>query len=264
MNSLYVVIAFHYVEERLKYLNDVLESLEIINKKHKVKVIVQTNEANQLLQQLVTRFGIEIQIEEINNLIDPYKLTWCHKCRMFDFLREESFTHFAYLEDDMELTLENFEYWIETRKLFKGRGFNFIPGFVRVERNVVGDVFAVDITRRVEGAILEIPEGKFISITQPYQGMFVMDRKMVTKHIESPAFQLETSRPLPNAGNDVRERANQGNMYTNVPSGFQHRLMIPLNNERNFWILHNAGNYHNMPGTLHGKLLTHKIFEGLL
>ena len=128
MNSLYVVIAFHYVEERLKYLNDVLESLETINKKHNVKVIVQTNEANSMLHQLVSRFGFSIQIEEINNLIDPYKLTWCHKCKMFDFLNEESFTHFAYLEDDMELTLENFEYWIETRKLFKSRGFNFIPG----------------------------------------------------------------------------------------------------------------------------------------
>lgn len=263
MNKLFVVIAFHYVESRIKYLNGVLSSLSNFGDDYKVHVVIQTNDAQKPLQNLVDGLSdITVEIEEIKILKDPFMLTWCHKCRMYDFLDDDSYTHFVYLEDDMELTKDNMEYWLRTKKIFKDKSLKFIPAFVRVEYKDSGEAMAIDMKQAPQGVKVQINDvGNFASFDQYYQGMFIMDRDMVAEHVESPSFKFETSRPIPFTTNDVRERANQGNMYLNVIQGFNHMMLVPITDEKYFWIEHNAGNYIPMENTLHGKFPISKLFE---
>ena len=258
--KLKVVIAFHYVEERLKYLKGVLESLSQFDDNYVIDVMVQTHQFGEGLAKLVNEYDPMCAFEVIGNLKDPYMLTWSHKARMETFL-DSDYTHFIYLEDDMQLTQENMEYWLETKDYFRSRNTDFIPAFVRVEYKNDGEAMAIDMKGPPTGIGVDFGDRQFVSLDQFYQGMFIMDRDMVEKHVKSPSFKFETSRPIPGTFNDVRERANQGNMYVDVHEGFHHSLLVPHIEGKSYWILHNAGNYIPMENTLHGKFPISRLFE---
>ena len=163
--KLYTVIAFHYVEERLKYLETTLAWLIDMDTEYN-KIVIQTNDVNDEQYAKLKKIidyrikNLEIEIEPIRNLKDPYMLTWAHKCRMLEFL-DSPMTHFAYLEDDMVLSQELVDYWCQTRERFKKRNLNFIPGFLRVEYNE-GRAWSVDVKepyniKQLNGVILDQP-----------------------------------------------------------------------------------------------------------
>jgi hypothetical protein len=263
--QLYTVIAFHYVEDRLQYLEQTLSWLIDINTEH-TKIVIQTNDVtaaqHKKLKMLLSHQpkNVEIEIEPIRDLKDPFMLTWAHKCRMLEF-KDSTYTHFAYLEDDMVLTQDLVDYWIDVRSRFKKRNLNLIPGFFRVEFKD-GYAYSTDIKYpyRVNDLTRVTLDRVYVSLPQPYQGCFFMDRELVEEHISSPSFSPETCRRIPNTANDTRERANMGNMYENIPEGFAHRMLIPLDIITQCWIHHCANTYVNMPDTLHGKLHAEHIF----
>ena len=73
--KLKVVIAFHYVEERLKYLKGVLESLSQFDDNYVIDVMVQTHQFGEGLAKLVNEYDPMCAFEVIGNLKDPYMLT---------------------------------------------------------------------------------------------------------------------------------------------------------------------------------------------
>lgn len=263
--KLYAVIAFHYVEDRLKYLEQTISWLVDINTVQ-TKIVIQTNDITEKqYATLKTLLGynmkhIEVEIEPIRNLKDPYMLTWAHKCRMLEF-KETAFTHFAYLEDDMVLTQDLVDYWVDVRSRFQKRNLNLIPGFFRVEFKD-GRAYSVDIKHpyRVNDLTRVTLDRVYVSLPHAYQGCFLMDRELVEEHIKSSSFSPETCRRIPNTANDTRERANMGNMYENIPEGFAHRMLVPLDIFPECWIHHCADTYVNMPDTEHGKLPAERIF----
>ena len=257
--KLYIVIAFHYSPERFRYLDRVLENLDDIETDES-KVVIQTNTSKG--GAVKTYPNLDLEVEIIDKLEDPYMLTWCHKQRMLDFLKTD-YTHFAYLEDDMVLTQGLVNYWTETCDKFKSRGLNFIPGFFRIEHNKDGEWFSTDITEPIkvdDFHRLSFDEEMYISLPNPYQGCFFMDRELVEEHVKSPSFSFETCRKLPRAENDVRERANFGNMFENIPEGFNHRMLIPTDIFTVCWIHHCSDTYCNLPDNPNGKIPAEHIF----
>jgi len=263
--QLYTVIAFHYVENRLQYLEQTLSSLIDINTDH-TKIVIQTNDVTDKQFKKMKMLSshqpknVEIEIEPVRDLKDPFMLTWAHKCRMLDF-KESTYTHFAYLEDDMVLTQDLVDYWVNTRAVFKKRNLNFIPGFFRVEYKD-GRAYSVDIKQsyHLNNVKKIVLDRAYVSIPEQYQGCFLMDRELVEEHINSKSFSSKTCIRILNAENDTRERANFGNAFENVPEGFQHRMLIPLDIFVECWIHHCADTYVNMPNTLHGKIPAERIF----
>lgn len=264
--KLYAVIAFHYVEDRLQYLEQTLSSLIDIDSEF-TKIVIQTSDVTDAQYKKLKMIlnhqpkNIEIEVEPIRNLKDPYMLTWAHKCRMLDFL-DTPMTHFAYLEDDMVLTQDLVDYWEDVRGRFKKRNLNFIPGFFRIELKE-GRAYAVDVIKpfqvnQLNGVVLD---RRYVSLPQPYQGCFLMDKELVEEHIKSASFSPETCRKIPATENDTRERANMGNMYENIPEGFAHRMMIPLDIFPQCWIHHCANTYSNMPDNPNGKIPAERIFN---
>ena len=71
-------------------------------------------------------------------------------------------THFLYLEDDILISKDNFNYWVNSRKILKK--FNLIPGFIRTEINQeTKEIYAIDFVMKTK--LKYLPK---ISINQNY------------------------------------------------------------------------------------------------
>jgi hypothetical protein len=175
---------------------------------------------------------------------------------MSEFLKTD-YTHYAYLEDDMKLTTTTLEYWLQTKKLFKSNGFNFIPAIHRIEYKD-GIEVSLDATKKpgaCDAIILD--NQKFVFLPEPYQGMFIMDREDVIEHLNS---QYSNIGQYHNYG--IRESANIGNMYVNVPQGYSHRAVVPVNNFEQCWVHHVANNYADNLNTPHAKVPAKDLLDG--
>jgi hypothetical protein len=89
-----IVVCFHYNENRIKFLNNVIEE----TKKYcfKNELIVLTNKKNT-------------DFEYVGILDHPYDLTWKQVVYMTSFLIDPTFTHNMYIEDDILVTQENID-----------------------------------------------------------------------------------------------------------------------------------------------------------
>jgi len=246
--KLYVNICFHYVEERLQYLDKVINSIQKIPTKETL-IIVNSNE----------RFECEGVVYVAHGLKDPYHLTWEHKKYMVEFLKTD-YTHYVYLEDDMEITKQTMDYWIETRQLFKENNANFLPAIHRIEYDNDGVPYSLDCTKKINFINLQkvmIGDQAFASLPEPYQGMFIMDRELVQEHMNTQSYYIGQNR-----GYGIRESANLGNMYENVPDGFSHRALVPLEKFERCWVHHNSNNYQANLNTPHAKIKVEELFNG--
>ena len=240
--KLFVNVAFHYVPERT---TSFYKNLFAFREMNDVKIIINSN----------TNFDDSLPIH-VSNLADPYHLTWEHKKYMQEFL-DSDYTHYAYLEGNIVVTKKTFDYWNKTRALFKRNGLNFIPAVHRVQV-VDGQTYSLDCTHQVRHRpTIEVEGQKFVSLAEPYQGMFIMDREMVEEHIKSDYFNLGQKHSY-----GIRESANLGNMYVNVPQGFAHRAMIPLNNFSDCLVTHYGTDYHGNPYSPHAKIKIEELFNG--
>jgi hypothetical protein len=237
--KLWVNVCFYYVEKRVERFYKLIENLKSVD----AKFIVNSN----------VNFDNNLPID-IANLSDPYHLTWEHKKYMQSFLDSE-YTHFAYLEGNIEITKKNLDYWKSTKQLFEKNNSNFIPGLHRVQI-VDNQVYTLDCTRQVSKIpSLELEGKKFISLPEPYQGMFIMDKQMVREHIQSDYFNMSQK-----GWWGIRESANLGNTFVNVPGGFGHRILVPLDNFEDCLIPHFGTDYHNDPTSPHAKIKIENLF----
>jgi hypothetical protein len=240
--KLWVNLCFYYVQERL---DNFLKIYNTLAKIPNIKIIINSNR----------NFDNSLPIE-ISELPDPYRLTWEHKKSMRPFL-ESDYTHFAYIEGNILVTKQVFDCWNKSRKLFKKNNLNFIPATHRTECDAQGNVYSLDCTRIVrDRPIIEIEGKKFISLVEPYQGMFIMDRELVEEHIHSDYF---------NVGEKgwwgIRESANLGNMFINIPSGYEHRAMLPLDDFSECLTPHLTNNYVGNSSTGHSKIKLENLFQ---
>ena len=171
---------------------------------------------------------------------DPWRLVWAHKQYMRKFL-ESNATHFIHTESNVLLKQSHLDYWLRTRDIFKRAGTNFLPALHRIEYNDKGSAFSLD-----SGAdpgwgrpVIQIEDQLFISCQAPYQGLFIMDRGDVEEHVNSPFVNFMQYVV------GIRESANLGCLFINVPYGFQHRMMTPLDPDhfKETWIHHTPNNY---------------------
>jgi hypothetical protein len=240
--KLWVNVCFHYVENRLSDFNQVIETLNQIDG---VKIIVNSNK----------NFDDNLNIHVAENLADPFHLTWEHKKYMQSFLQSH-YTHFAYIEGNILFGKRQMDYWLKTKDLFERNNMNFIPALHRIEKDFENEIYSLDCTRTINTFSKLIVEGQeFVSIPEPYQGMFIMDKEMVEEHINSDYFNLGQKH---NYG--IRESANLGNMYINVPPTFSHRMMTPLQDFSDTFVHHITNNYINNPHSPHAKIKVENLF----
>jgi hypothetical protein len=240
--KLWVNVCFYYVEERLEQFREVIKTLSDIPN---IKLIINSN----------VNFDSNLPIH-VAELGDPYRHTWEHKKYMSEFL-ESDYTHFAYLEGNIHVEKKTFDYWVKTRELFQRNNLKFIPAVHRVQKDKEGQVYSLDCTHyQRHRPTITVEEQKFISLSEPYQGMFIMDKELVKEHIESEYYQFGQKGSW-----GIRESANLGNMFVNIPVGFGHRCMLPLNNFSDTWVTHFGTDYHGDENSPHAKIKIEDLFR---
>lgn len=240
--KLWVNLCFYYVEDRLPNFKRTLKNLSSIPN---IKIIIDSN----------VNFDdtLDIRVKELD---DPYNYTWEHKKYMSEFL-ESDYTHFAYIEGNIDVTKKTFDSWNHSRQLFLKNHLNFIPAVHRIQKDKEGNIYSLDCTHiQRHRPTIEVEGEKFIFLSEPYQGMFIMDRELVKEHINSNYFTFGQKQSY-----GIRESANLGNMYVNVPAGFPHRAALPLNNLESCMVEHFGTDYHNNPNSPHAKIRIESLFQ---
>jgi len=265
ISKLLICITFHYSDARIPILKQTCSRLGELAEK--VDVIVLTNEQSKipyLLEELVTgSYRLKILAPEL--LGHPYLLTWCHQKVFRDHLTEDkAISHFMYIEDDIVMTPENIEYWLDGREALRSIGL--IPSFLRYEcSSITSEKFATDLTRQVNPLIAPKAYGNgkdyaYMNLPQPYQGMYLLDRQLIEEHLSSGS-------SSPDFGSwPIREKAAQGITFLNVPRPFNSRNAIGYSIskkviDRRSLIHHAANNYVDDPRSQLGKIPINNLFS---
>jgi len=180
-------------------------------------------------------------------------MCWEHKKLIPEFLESE-YTHFVYFENDLLFTQQNLDYWLETRSLFKKNNLTFVPAFHRIEISSSGQIVSLDATwPKAIHSILEIEGKKFASLFFPYHAMYVMDKELAQEHVQGHFYRPDGDKPgfrVPG----VVEQSAVGNMFDNVPQGFYHRCLVPMEDFSRCWVHHTANKFVDDPDNSFGKL----------
>lgn len=225
-----IVITFHQIQHNLKFrtqfLNTVLDNLEKLE--YKKEIIVNTNE--------------EGNYNYVGKLNHPYDLAWCHVETMSKFFKDETFTHFLYLEDDIVFTQKHIEYFLKYQKDLCGS--NFFPGFIRFEEKD-NQRYLTDFQCEVNINNLRRYKN-FINFPHNHQAMYFMDRSMMQEYLSSDS----SKRHGKHRHSGILESSAEGLLYTDVPKNFYSRNLIPYNSgsiDQNCFIHHVSNTYVNKP-----------------
>ena len=224
--KLAIAVCCHFDKDRLGYLDKMSNSFKELASEVFVTAVTNTSKIEELAQieSAITGKGFDYQIFRPNTLGHPLLLTWAHFPVFEGLLKDQSFTHFMYLEDDTLITRVNMAYWLESRDLLKP--FGLIPSFLRVENKIDDpDWYSSDCANQY--FIYGLPRVKlrqdlgFINLPQAYQGIYLLDRELMLEHLNGDSYS-------PNFGIwGIQEKAAQGVTFTNVPIGFTSRNLIP-------------------------------------
>jgi len=257
----WINLPFLIQPEKLCFLESTLKAL-VDWQIEDMRILVFMNEYDKGLVDHIWSFGKQIEVE-IVSVANPMMLIWEHKKYLSEFL-ESDYTHFLYTDGDIEIPRKVFDYWLETRRIFVGIGFGFeyfIPGTFRIE-TYQGVDYASDLTFRTDIDSLKIVYvgGKPFFIPQePFQGISIMDKELAREHIDSIYFSPMMDQSIYKFG--FGETCISGYILHNVPEGFNHRVLVPLDDYERCWVYHLPANYAANPNSEHGKIPAHEVFK---
>ena len=196
-------------------------------------------------------FGAGIKNYEVHVAPEKYKgyeVCWAHKPNLFHAIDTEKADIYIYTEDDMEFTLENFEYWHEYKDILDKRGLE--PGFLRFEEYdslkipfdnhfelPVKDIYPCmwgDLHHECKfmpyfgtGFLREIVG--FIQMPNPYKGMMILDQKQARKYMTSrSAHPIYSYRIIGHRNWPIADRSSMGTTFEDVPRERSHRAVLPV------------------------------------
>ena len=255
-----IAITFFYRHSRLEYLSQVCAAHRELGVEYSLFVITNTSEPREHRIIEINAKHEDIKIISPKYIGHPYLLTWAHRDIFREILANQlGYTHFFYTEDDLLFTRSNMTYWLEASEKLKPT--TLIPGIMRYEINCNEEIVSSDITQQhqLESTPKIIIDGStYVSLRQPYQGMYFLDKEQAIEL-------LFTSASSPDTGIwGIREKAAQGLTYWNVPNGAYSRIVVPITEDNQIdprsLVHHLPNNYANDPNMPGGKILIKDIF----
>lgn len=275
-----VAITFHFRPDGLQYLFQVVKALSGFPV-GALDIVIVTNtvaadeiRAIRRLCDPLIAFDAEsstsmksLAVQSFPDLPDPRYLTWSHKeiiSRKF-VGRPDDYTHFIYVEDDIEFSFANFCYFLRYRAPLRRVGL--IPSFLRVEYNhTLHELYCTDqwkLTKTENREKLSLDGMWFMNMENPYIGMFVLDQELADEYASSRSFHIEMSKEVHTW--EVTERAAMGLCFETPPTGFYVRYVVPVDPSKLTvpgcaLIYHVSNKYANMPEHPHGKMRIDHLF----
>lgn len=227
IERLAIAITFFYRPDRLGYLSTACQHHPTLSEETKTFVVTNTRSADELsnIRQACDLSNLEIVTP--SHLGHPFLLTWIHRHIFQNLLEQDAgFTHYMYAEDDILITRDNINYWLEASELLAST--RFLPAFFRYEINSDRSIVSTDITRSLRvGDLykLRTSHGTMIQFPNPYQGMYLLDTEGLREL-------LYTAAGSPDYGCwGIREKAAQGLCFWNVPAGSTSRYLVATDGE---------------------------------
>jgi hypothetical protein len=263
-------ICAHYVPARVRFLVTVLDAI-LGWRDCAVEAVVTSNvDALQTeafwrpMKERFERAGHQLRLNVVSDLADPFTLTWEHKRFVQPWLDKTTSDEdlFIYVEDDIEITGVNLDYFVRTLKTTQKRGL--IPGFLRYEKKD-GERRFVDIMS-IEYWNLDksvtIDGVTFHACLNPYWAGFILNRGLAREYVASRSFSLGESQRVIHWA--TRERAAMGLTYERPDPRLRTRIVIPMVDgapDPDCFLWHCADNYTAMNHPLMGQIRVEDGFQ---
>ena len=233
--KLAICVTFFYNEKKISILKNTCSEFNNLAQEVDVTIITNENSDEKLenlkssLENVLKSFSIHVA----QNLQHPKFLPWSHLVVMRSKVSDNSFTHFMYLEDDIKVSPKNIIYWINARNALKT--FNLIPSFIRTEINFMdNETYVVDSTKK--NNFKKTPrvyslknDMAFVNLLFPHQPLYFFDKELMNEYFNGPPSDPDFAIP---AAKDhyqgIVERLDLMLTYHNVPEGFFHRAVVPV------------------------------------
>lgn len=261
IKKLSIAVTFYYVEHRVQYLKKIATHFHSFAEEVEIHVFtnIKNDDISPSVAELVNQGrDLSVTVHTWTNGGNPEFLAWAHVEFFKNQLEQDnSITHYMYLEDDMYITPDNIEYWLEKREYL--RDVKLLPSFLRYEQQEGTDDFRATEIWETE-SFETIPKLKqsenyyYLSFKVPYSAMYLFDQELLKEWLNSSSSVHTYNHPW-----GIREQAASGLSWVNVPEGFRSRHVIGYDytNKKidpRCLIHHTPNNYANMPGVIAGKI----------
>ena len=199
-------ISFYYLENRIKYINKIIE--ETNNYKYETDIFIHTNN-NELSVEKLLKYNngfINIVFHDLSN-IHPYYLTW--KCRDLLYIQRFEYDIFMYIEDDIMVPNKAIEYWEKyNEKLIE---FNYNLGFLRIEIDNKGDEYITDLYGVKFDKKINVDDNIYcVNNKNPYCAFWIYNKKEFNRFAESKYYNINNI-----DGPCIREKSAYGLINSN-------------------------------------------------
>jgi len=255
--KLLAAVTFFYSEPRLPYFERITSRYSELADKVELVVVTNTaaSEVHDAIHKALAGKKLKYDIVYPSLMGHPYLLTWFHLDIFRQRFADESYTHFLYSEDDMELAQNNIRYWLRAREQLRPHGL--IPSFLRVEAKHGSDaLYLTDCKKQMvyhslRKLVVNL-DYAYLNPRTPYQAVYLLDRELMEEHLNNRDLKPEYS-PW-----GIREIAALGLTLKNIPKGFEARNVFgyDLKNRKvdvDCLIAHLPSNYANDPNSKFGK-----------
>ena len=251
--KLAIAVTFFFDESRLPFLQKISQNFPSLASE--VSIWVVTHQADSASRSKISKAVNHPSLKVVSPTLmgHPYLLPWSHRAIFRDLLEnDQTFTHFLYLEDDLEFTSDNVRYWLRSRQDLDQLGL--IPGFVRFELTSSGKKMSSDIYRvhnLYDTARVTVGPRQYVNFRYPYQGLYLMDRPLLGDFLRGKT-------ASPDFGTwRIREKASQGLIYSEHPEGTFSRSFVGLTEEVEVdpgALVHHLPNNYADGGTKYGSI----------
>ena len=251
--NVYVPIYFNHsystvqINKRMTFFAEQIFHLSLLNVR-KIQVIAYTNDDSKIPQGVWSPLDSSLTESEyrikkyahsdlinLDGIFEPQLLTWKHKQDLKnDVAIGNSDSLYLYIEDDAIFTQANLDYFLTFRP--KLESVQLIPSFLRAEwSSKLGLWIDSDAFQRIDFEKLFKVDGSegvlFHQPANPYCAMFLLDQDLAVEYVNSDSFDIGMRKGRDGLIWDTAASSALGLIYENVPSGFLHRIAVPMKNE---------------------------------
>lgn len=273
-------IVFHYNPKRLSFLSEICKNIQLINNNTDITLVVNKEglkNQKKIKKELSKKTKIKLNFFNPKNLLDPRLLTYSHFEIFKKKIKSKKYSHFLYLEDDILINEKNIKYWMLARKsLLKTK---LIPAFLRTEINQKNkEKYLVDTTKRnfyfFQSKVLNNQKDiAFLNLYNFFTPTYFYDRELMLEHLNGPSSSIDFGHGTFNINYinqdmislGVMERAATLLAYKDVPNGFFHRNVIPVDTNTKLikeccLIKHLSNRFTKEKESIFGKVPLKKVF----
>ena len=171
---------------------------------------------------------------------DPRYLTW--KSRKLMEKQKNNFDYFIYMEDDINFTKKNFQYWLKNSKDCIKNDFNL--GFFRFEKDRKGLLWSSDLSFKLSKYVLLNKKKYIVNDVNPYCAFWIYNKFEFNKFIKSNIWKFKWKKKSAFAFYNIQEMSAVGWHGLNMERYLATIIPIKSGLPSNGSMVHHMSNVH--------------------